>query len=363
MDRIATNIICAFIPSKIVKRKVRAYFGQKKLSPLRFFANFFLPKILEKELHNAIVFELNYGLSDQIRTICFAKYVYDNWQGKKPDFLINIGKIFNSDKIGFTPRGFDDLELQNLIKSKERSYCASGKKLMSKAFELRDYKMDWSWITGFVILPNSCISKYDLFGRHYVIYKTQTEKCPFFNGKKIGIPVYVRSFPYFDLFQSPVAIRFLKSMTVELTGENADKLNEIKNTANSICVHIRRGDYIAHKKGLTLSSAYFKKAVAKIIKKTKWKDVTLYVFSDDWDWAKKAININISGVDIKTDFVQINKISSPIPELELMRACKHFVISVGNFAHMAADMSDNPNKILIIPSVSDFVKEQNNKIL
>ena len=355
MDRLIANIVCAFVPSRNSRSKIRAFFGRNKFSPLRPLARFILPRILPVDLHNAIVFELYCGLADQIRTICFAKCVYDNWQGKKPDIIINVGKIFKSSKIGYAPRAFDDPELQDLLKSTKRCYNASGKKLASQAFELNDYKIDWSWVTGFVVLPCSWITKYDLFGRHYV-YRAQANNNPFAHEKKITTPVYVRSFPDFDLFESPSAAGFLKSMTVEMKGANATKLVEIKGTHNSVCVHIRRGDYIAKNKGVTLPADYFEKAVASIIEKTGWKNATLFVFSDDWEWTEKAINFHFSDM-IKVDFVRLNGISDPIPELELMRACRHFVISAGNFARMAAEMSDSPDKIMIMPTKKDFVRE------
>jgi len=358
MDRFIANVIRVFVPSK-QKRKVREYFGMNKLSPLRPAAQFFLPKVLPAELHNAVVFECSGGLTDQIRTICFARFFYENWQGEKPQIVLNLDKIFGSDKIGSIPLPICNPALQGLLSSQKRTYDASGKRLKSTGFELAGYKFDWSWVTGFVTLSRRKVALYELFGRHYRLYGTRIFTDAAYR-RKISAPIYIHSYPDFELFESPSAAKFLKSMNVTLNGLNFAKLDEIKKTNRSVCVHIRRGDYIAYKKGKTLSSNYFKKAVTSIISQTGWEEVTLFVFSDDWDWACQAITFRIPDVRLKVDFVRLNDISEPIPELELMRACKHFVISAGNFARMAAEMADNKDKIMIKPSKSDFVKEQKN---
>lgn len=357
MDKLIANTICLFVPNKDTRRNIRAYFGRKKFSPLQPLARFVLPRMLPAQYRNAIVFQYQGGLADQIRTACFAKSVYENWRGEKPDIIFDVGKIYRRpDKFITTPRAFNDSELQDLLKSQKREYDASGKKLISNTFELCGYEIDWSWTAGYVCLPSGWKSKYDLFGRQYVIFDTQKNN-PLTDKKNIAPPLYVRAYPKFDLFEEAAAQDFLKSMTAKMTGKNAEKLSEIKNTPHSICLHIRRGDYIAHSQGKSLPADYFERSVKKIIDTTGWKDVTLFVFSDDWEWSREAINFEFDGVETTIDFVNINDISNPIPELELMRTCKHFVISAGNFARMATQMSGTPDKIVIMPSDSDFVKE------
>ena len=357
MDRFVATVICAFIPHKKTRRSVRAFFGRKKISPLRPFARFFLPKILPPQFHNAIIFEFTGGLADQLKMLCYVRTIYENWQGEKPQIVIDLGNIYKkTNTLISTPQTLDNPELQDLVKSKKRTYDSSGKKLLTKTFELSNYPMDWSWIAGFVVLPKKWKNYFDLFGRRYIIFDTQKHD-PFAKKKKPALPVYVRSFPDFNLFENPVATAFLKTIKADVSGKNAEKLAEIKASENSICVHIRRGDYIAHNSGKTLLASYFEKAIKKIITQNGWKQVSLYVFSDDWDWAKKAISFNFDGVEIKTDFVQINDISQPIPELELMRSCRNFVISVGAFARIASEMCDNPDKIVIMPMQNDFVRE------
>jgi len=357
MDRFVATVVCAFIPHKKTRRSIRALFGRKKISPLRPLARFFLPKILPPQFHNALIFEFTGGLADQLKMLCYVRTIYENWQGGKPEIIIDLGNIYKkTNQSILIPQALDDPQLQNLLKSKKRSYDSSGKKLLSKTFELGNYQMDWSWITGFVVLPKKWKNYFDLFGRRYIIFDTQKHN-PFAKKKKPALPVYIRSFPDFNLFESPVASKYLKNIKAEITGKNAEKLAEIKASENSICVHIRRGDYIAHNSGKTLPASYFEKAIEKIIIKNGWKEAQLFVFSDDWNWAKHAINFNFDGVEIKTDFVQINDISQPIPELELMRSCENFVISVGAFARIASEMCDNPNKIVIMPSKKDYIQE------
>ena len=360
MTKFIANLICLFVPTKNSRKAVRAFFNRNKISLLWPFARYALPRILPVALHNAVVFNIENGLADQIRTVALAKCFYDNWRGEKPTIILNVGAFVGGHK-GAKIYAADDPWLQNLLKSTKRGYDSSGKKLCSVSFDLFAYDADWSWIAGFAILPGGLVKKYDRFGRYYNLIRARIKKNPFAAAApnhKIAAPVMVRSFPDFDLFDLPSAADFAKGLKFRTTGANKLKQKEIKGTRNSICVHIRRGDYIAHTGGLTLPASYFEKSVREILAGTGWKDATLFVFSDDWAWADKAMNFTLPGIKLKTDFVRINDISAPAPELELMRSCRHFVISAGNFARIAFQMSDNPDKILIKPERKDFIIER-----
>ena len=364
MNKFIANLVCLFVKDRNSRKDIRAFFARNKISPLRPFARLALPRMLPPEFHNAIVFKLEHGLADQIKTVALAKCFYDNWRGKKPTIIINVGGLVSGHK-GTKIHSADDPWLQGLLKSTKRKYDPSGKKLISTAFELGPYKIDWSWVAGFAILPGDIKKKYNLFGRYYNLSRAQIKKNPFAMPnpeQKIVPPALVRCFPEFDLFDLPCAAEFVKSLKFETTGANKAKQAEVKKTRNSICVHVRRGDYIAHKGGLTLPASYFEKSIREIVARAGWKNATLFVFSDDWDWAIKVLNFTIPGIKLTTDFVRINDISDPAPELELMRTCRHFVISVGGFAHMAYEMSASKDKILIKPEKKDFISERNHDV-
>ncbi len=125
--------------------------------------------------------------------------------------------------------------------------------------------------------------------------------------------------------------------------ENKELYHLICNT-NSVCITIRRGDYLSdrYKKSFYVcNEVYFKKAISVI--KEKIEEPTFFFFSDDINWVKN--NINIDG----TCYYESG--DDPIWEkIRLMYSCKHFIISNSTFSWWAQYLCSNPNKIVISPN-------------
>ena len=125
--------------------------------------------------------------------------------------------------------------------------------------------------------------------------------------------------------------------------ENNKSLYDIIDKTNSVCVTIRRGDYLEEKfksKFYVCNEHYFREAL-KVVK-VKIKDPVLIFFSDDIDWVKE---------NIKTDLPSYYESGNdPVWEkLRLMYSCKHYVISNSTFSWWAQYLSRNENKIVISP--------------
>lgn len=119
---------------------------------------------------------------------------------------------------------------------------------------------------------------------------------------------------------------------------------EIQNS-ESVCVTIRRGDYVSNekfkKRFFLCDTSYFLKGIDII--RSKIPNATIVCFSDDIEWVKQ--NVPISGR------VLYESGKDPVWEkLRLMSACKHFVISNSSFSWWAQHLSDNSNKIVVAPS-------------
>lgn len=118
-----------------------------------------------------------------------------------------------------------------------------------------------------------------------------------------------------------------------------DRINE----SESVCVNVRRGDFLVnkHKKSFSVcTEKYFQKAYdisCKLIKNGKY-----FIFSDDIDWCKKNLHY------IKNaEFVQDGM--PPYETLRLMYSCKHFIISNSTFSWWGQYLSKNEDKIVISP--------------
>lgn len=125
--------------------------------------------------------------------------------------------------------------------------------------------------------------------------------------------------------------------------ENQSLYNKIAST-DSVCVTIRRGDFLNEKNKETFyvcNEKYFEKALRKM--KEKNPNCTFFAFSDDIEWVKN--NIKFPGE------VYYESGSDPVWEkLRLMSSCKHFILSNSSFSWWAQYLSEYKDKIVIAPN-------------
>lgn len=126
--------------------------------------------------------------------------------------------------------------------------------------------------------------------------------------------------------------------------ESNQKLMDVIQKTESVCISIRRGDFLSEDNKKTYyicDQKYIDKAVEVI--KEKVKNPTLIFFSDDVEWIKK--NCKYEGS------VYFEAAGNPVWEkIRLMSACKHFIISNSTFSWWVQYLSENPKKIVISPS-------------
>lgn len=126
---------------------------------------------------------------------------------------------------------------------------------------------------------------------------------------------------------------------------NNQLIEEIK-SFQSVCIHIRRGDYVKDEKTNkvhgTCTIEYYKNAIKYISEKTDTP--VFYFFSDDIDWVKENFPIDNITMKIGTD----NK-HEDYEELTMMSYCKHNIIANSSFSWWSAWMNQNPDKIVIAP--------------
>lgn len=139
----------------------------------------------------------------------------------------------------------------------------------------------------------------------------------------------------------------IKEVTIKYEPDKRNKsmLEKIENS-NSVCIHVRRGDFISNKKTSevhgTCSLEYYHNAV-KIIEE-KVSNPEFFVFSDEPQWIKANLKLKHS-----TTYVDINNPEKAYEDLRLMSNCKHFIIANSSFSWWGAWLSNNPDKIICAP--------------
>lgn len=148
---------------------------------------------------------------------------------------------------------------------------------------------------------------------------------------------YFQSIKYFDKYKD--VIREELHVKTKVLKRNIELLEDIKRT-NSVCIHIRRGDYVGSNHQVC-SIDYYIKGIKEIKKKTV--SPKFFIFSDDIDWVRENI-------DFKEKVTYVEKGNPNYEELRLMYSCKHFIISNSSFSWWAQYLTDNKDRITVAPT-------------
>ena len=153
---------------------------------------------------------------------------------------------------------------------------------------------------------------------------------------------------YFESIADVIRKDFM--LKAPLSEQSARLKAEVQSCA-SVCLNVRRGDFVTSDVHGTMGTDYYDRAIA------------LYVFSDDIAWCEANLKFSFP-----TFFVGKEYKGPKYGEyLELMRACRNFIIPNSTFAWWAAWLSENPDKIVIAPKrwfliedidTSDIVPEE-----
>jgi len=159
--------------------------------------------------------------------------------------------------------------------------------------------------------------------------------------KNIYLDGYFQSYKYFESIRHVLLAEFI------LKSGYHQKVDEIKvaieSVDQSVAMHIRRGDYATIRKGYhgLCDLSYYQKALAMI--KSHYPNITLFIFSDDIEWAKSNLKYDSPMV-----FVSQPELC-PAEEMWLMSLCKHHIIANSTYSWWSAWLNQNPEKIVIAP--------------
>jgi hypothetical protein len=138
-------------------------------------------------------------------------------------------------------------------------------------------------------------------------------------------------------------INILPELKKEITIKDIYKTSEYMKfydkitSCNSVSVHVRRGDYLTHKGNFRdLPFEYYANAI-------KLVEGDLFIFSDDLPWCVQRFKKEVFNREIT--FVGLEDYQ----DLELMKFCKHNIITNSTFSWWAAMLNDNPDKKVICP--------------
>lgn len=147
---------------------------------------------------------------------------------------------------------------------------------------------------------------------------------------------YWQSEKYFKSIESIIRtdLTFKQPITV-----NEKEIITLMSSVDSVCLHVRRGDYINNVHHPVCSISYYNEAIAFILKKLTYPHI--FIFSDEINWAKSNLKIPCKHTYITgfEDWI----------DLRLMTYCKHNIIANSSFSWWGAYLGQYEHKIVISP--------------
>lgn len=167
-----------------------------------------------------------------------------------------------------------------------------------------------------------------------------SEKC-FLAGSNSYLEGYWQSEKYFKPIEG-----LLRAKDFSFTSAMSSMATELGNTiqsSNSVCVNIRRGDFVTNGFHGTKGVDFYSNA--ELVIGSELNDPHYFVFSDEMDWCTE--NITFAG---KVTYVGHEYAGFKFQDyIRLMAMCKHFIIPNSSFAWWAVWLNDNKNKMVVAP--------------
>lgn len=173
-------------------------------------------------------------------------------------------------------------------------------------------------------------------------------KCEIPPDRMVKINGFFESEIFFHQYKEELLEMFVLDNEEALEKETEEILRQIEET-ESICVHVRRGDF-ANDKARKLPDSYYVEAMTLIEEKLAQKpNRTFFVFSDDITSVTEDFQKTIN-IDKKHDVVFVsNGNFSRFHDLFLMTKCKNLIMANSTFSWWAAYLNRYNDKIVIAP--------------
>lgn len=154
---------------------------------------------------------------------------------------------------------------------------------------------------------------------------------------------YWQSERYFKPFESIIRQDF--TFREPLTGLNSTLGSEIS-YAQSVSLHVRRGDYVSDSKTGHImdvcSLEYYRKAISYIAERVECP--IFYVFSDDMAWVRQHLFMTFP-----CTYVDHNRGAESYRDMQLMSLCRHQIIANSSFSWWGAWLNSSPEKLVVAP--------------
>ncbi len=284
--------------------------------------------------------ELKGRLGNQMFRYAYARALIHS-RGERDTLLLGLEDFKNAD----SSQGWENaLKYFNII-----NYTESSDKLvnLSKSTYLSFLSRSFYFL-GKLSSPISrnCqlkiqASMYPMMAKHGLYYSFDNQYVfPDYRLDNIYIDGSFENIKYFNHIRE-ILLKEFSPIMPEIE-QNRDLYKLIRET-NSVCISIRRGDYLSSNYSSLHSvctQQYYRNAINWC--KTNMDNPVFVFFSDDMDWVRSVFGDENAYYESGID---------PVWEkLRLMYSCKHFIISNSSFSWWAQYLSRHEDKIVLSPT-------------
>ena len=255
------------------------------------------------------------GIGNQLFQYVFGQYLHNKYD---QEVRYDDNSYISTDKL--RKRELDDLD----IEIKMNNHCIFSKYRGVKGRLLRYI--------------------YQMNPRHHFIGLDEIIPVHFNYKKEYYFQAYWQDYKYYDwLIKNVPDFRITsKSFPKEIV----EYKDMIQTTADSVSLHVRRGDYFKPQFvnifGVC-TEEYYKNAINQI--KEIYPEARFFVFSDDMDWVRSHLKLG-------ENFVLIpNYEISQFAYIELMSLCHHHIISNSSFSWWGSVLNSKEDTVVIAPSI------------
>lgn len=173
-----------------------------------------------------------------------------------------------------------------------------------------------------------------------------------FNNRVLAIkpPAYLEGFwqsaQYFNDIKDTITTAF--TFKYSLNPQSQKIAEQLAQQADSVSVHIRRGDYVSVKTTNELhglcSVKYYQNAMA--LAKKQVLNPKFYFFSDDPEWVEQHLLQDMGD----STLIRHNTLADSWQDMALMSKCKHHIIANSSFSWWGAWLGHATGKIVIAPA-------------
>lgn len=161
---------------------------------------------------------------------------------------------------------------------------------------------------------------------------------------KVGSGTWIQGYYTSEAFFKDYRDIILKEFTLKNEPNEVNKaMIERMQASNSVCMSIRRSNFLNNPLHGCCGEAYYKEAAAHIATLIGDEPPHFFIFGDDAAWIEKYFDLPFTWELVKHnngDFYE---------DLRLMTHCRHHVIPNSTFSWWAAWLAQHPKKVVVAP--------------